>query len=295
MPLISVIVPSYNKAQYIEQCLLSILDNTFKDIELIIIDDKSTDKSNDIIRNVINSHPDRNIRFIENQENLGPGLTRHNAINMAKGEWISLIDADDYILSDYYEKLLEYQKKSKADAVYSRALILDGDNLKKDDSQYSKEIVLTNKHMWVDNLGLLGLQYLCRALIRKKSYDKIGGYCKSRYIEDTPTAISLFSVLKSVHITPYFGYVYRILNDSIIHSMDNLKVSFYLCYNTINAIELIKKDDEKLAEHICSAAISSFQNKAKKGNLKYYDYLDAFRKEFEEMIEYYGIKKESIE
>lgn len=295
MPLISVIVPSYNKAQYIEQCLLSILNNTFKDIELIIIDDKSTDNSVEVIKDIIVNHQDRNITFIENQENLGPGLTRYNAINMAKGEWISLIDADDYILPDYYETLLEYQKKSNADAVYSRALILDGDNLKEDDNQYSKEIILTNKHMWVDNLGLLGLQYLCRALIRKESYDKIGGYCKSRYIEDTPTTISLFSALNSIHIAPYFGYVYRILNDSIIHSMDNLKVSFYLCYNTIKAIELIKKDDEKLAEHIRNAAISSFLNKAKKDNLKYYDYLDAFGKKFEKMIEYYEIEKESIE
>jgi glycosyltransferase EpsH len=89
---ISVIIPIYNSANYLSDCLNSILNQTFKDIEIICINDGSTDNSENILREFIKK--DKRIIII-NQENKGAGSARNKGIEISKGEYISFIDADD--------------------------------------------------------------------------------------------------------------------------------------------------------------------------------------------------------
>lgn len=104
-PKVSVIMPSYNKAEYIADSINSILNQTWKDFELIIIDDCSSDNSAEVIRAV----RDPRIRFYQNSENIGIAANRNKGLELARGEYIALLDADDlspdYRLKDEVEYL----------------------------------------------------------------------------------------------------------------------------------------------------------------------------------------------
>jgi len=100
--LISVIIPSYNSELYIRGCLESILQNTYKNVEVIIVDDGSTDNSNFIYNSIIEQHS--NV-FVYWQKNSGPSAARNVGISHAKGKYIVFVDSDDYIDKCYLEKL----------------------------------------------------------------------------------------------------------------------------------------------------------------------------------------------
>ncbi len=105
-PLVSVIVPNYNNDAYLETCIESILSQTYKNIELIIIDDCSTDNSKKIIQKYEESYP--NVKAIYLSKNRGVTLNRIHAINEAKGTYITTIDSDDYY---YTDEKIEKEKK----------------------------------------------------------------------------------------------------------------------------------------------------------------------------------------
>lgn len=98
---ISIIIPVYNSSKYLKVCLDSVINNSYSNIEIIIIDDASIDNSLDII----NSYHDSRIKLIKNKTNLGAGESRNIGINIASGEYITFIDSDDYIDYDYLEYL----------------------------------------------------------------------------------------------------------------------------------------------------------------------------------------------
>lgn len=111
-PLVSFIIPCYNAEQYIGMCIQSILNQNEKSFEIIIVDDGSVDKSVSICKEFSNN--DKRIRLIT-QSNKGPSSARNKGLTLAKGEWISFIDADDWIDTDFCEDL---QAVKNADIIY---------------------------------------------------------------------------------------------------------------------------------------------------------------------------------
>ena len=97
-PLISIIVPVYNGEQYLNECVDSILQQDYKNIELILINDGSSDKSKEIINNYANI--DKRVIAIH-QKNSGVCASRNNGLDHVHGEYICLIDQDDYISKNY--------------------------------------------------------------------------------------------------------------------------------------------------------------------------------------------------
>lgn len=114
---ISVIVPVYNVEFYLRRCLDSIINQTFKDLEIIIIDDCSNDNSNEIVNEY--AAKDTRIVLIVNEKNIGQGLSRQKGINYAHGEYIAFVDSDDYIESEMYEELYRKAKEADYDVVGS--------------------------------------------------------------------------------------------------------------------------------------------------------------------------------
>lgn len=112
MSLISVIVPVYNVEKYLEKCIESIIVQTYKKLEIIIINDGSTDRSGSICEEY--AKKDFRIRYII-QKNSGLGRTRNRGIKEANGEYILFIDSDDYIECTMIERLYQNIVKSKAD------------------------------------------------------------------------------------------------------------------------------------------------------------------------------------
>ena len=103
--LLSVVIPVYNMEKYIERCLLSVLNQTYKNLEIIVVDDGSTDSSAVICSKILKDDITGRIRFIQN-DHAGVVTTRNTGIKCAAGEFITFVDADDYLDADYLEKLM---------------------------------------------------------------------------------------------------------------------------------------------------------------------------------------------
>ena len=112
--LVSIIVPIYNREYYLVKCLESIIGQTYKNIEIILVDDGSTDDSGKICD--VYAKKDKRIIVIH-KKNEGVTLARIDGVNSAKGEFISFVDSDDYITSDCIQILVESQKIQDADVV----------------------------------------------------------------------------------------------------------------------------------------------------------------------------------
>ena len=113
-PAISVIIPVYNAQEGLSQCIDSLLDQTFSDYEIIILNDGSTDNSLEVIQNYASKND--SIRVID-KENEGVAKTRNRGIVLAKGEYIVFIDNDDFIAPDYLECFYKAIEKEKLDIV----------------------------------------------------------------------------------------------------------------------------------------------------------------------------------
>ena len=112
MPQISVIIPVYNVEKYLSQCLDSVCGQTCKDIEIICINDGSTDSSPSILAEY--AERDERIRIID-QDNQGAGIARNNGISVATGDYLAFIDSDDYFALDALEKMLEVAVADNSD------------------------------------------------------------------------------------------------------------------------------------------------------------------------------------
>ena len=104
--LISVVVPVYNVKQYLDDCMHSIVNQTYENIEIILVDDGSTDGSGELCEEW--KGKDSRIRVIH-QENGGLSAARNTGIEHAKGSYIAFVDSDDWVSEEYIEKLYEYK------------------------------------------------------------------------------------------------------------------------------------------------------------------------------------------
>ena len=111
-PRISVIIPAYNVAPYIEKCVQSVLNQTISDLEVIIVDDGATDNTPEICDRL--AQTDKRIQVIH-QENKGLSGARNTGIDRATGDWIALLDSDDWIEPEMYETLLNIAEEYEAD------------------------------------------------------------------------------------------------------------------------------------------------------------------------------------
>jgi glycosyltransferase involved in cell wall biosynthesis len=111
-PEVSVIIPVYNREKYLKQCLNSVINQTLKNIEIICIDDGSTDQSLEILNEF--AKKDQRIKII-NQKNQGVGLARNIGLKIARGEYVGFVDSDDWIDLNFYETLFTEAKKQDAD------------------------------------------------------------------------------------------------------------------------------------------------------------------------------------
>ena len=102
--LVSIIMPSWNTGNFISESIQSVIKQTYKNWELIIVDDCSTDNTDEVVK----SFKDKRIRYLKNEKNSGAAITRNRAISEANGEWIAFLDSDDLWLDEKLEKQLEF-------------------------------------------------------------------------------------------------------------------------------------------------------------------------------------------
>ena len=147
--LISVIVPIYNVEKYLNKCIDSIINQTYKNLEIILVDDGSPDNSGNICDEY--SKKDNRIKVIH-KENGGVSSARNVGINNATGNWISFIDSDDWIEENYFEILLNKAKNENADIVicgYNRIWRNKVEIINK----VSKDTIYNNKEYLINSLN----------------------------------------------------------------------------------------------------------------------------------------------
>ncbi len=117
MKKVSVIVPVYNSEKYLKRCLDSLVNQTLSDIEIIIVDDKSPDNSNVILKEYEKKYKDK-IKVFHNKTNKGIGYSRNFGIKKASGEYLTFVDSDDFVDINIYEKMYNKAKRSNLELVF---------------------------------------------------------------------------------------------------------------------------------------------------------------------------------
>ena len=125
MPKVSLIIPVYNAAAYIEACIASLMAQTMDDVEVILVDDHGSDDSIQVAQNYIAVHSSsKQFRFLSTPHNMGPGPARNVGIEAAQGEYIGFVDSDDVVTPDFCEQLYTAAKTHDADLAYCQAQLV---------------------------------------------------------------------------------------------------------------------------------------------------------------------------
>ena len=119
--LVSVIMPSWNTGKFIAESIQSVIDQTYKNWELLIVDDCSTDNTDQVVA----SFNDDRIRYLKNKKNSGAALTRNKAIREARGEWIAFLDSDDLWFPKKLERQIKFMKKNNLVFSYHEYVKID--------------------------------------------------------------------------------------------------------------------------------------------------------------------------
>lgn len=128
-PLISVVIPTYNREKTIIRCLKSVMNQSYKNIEIIVVDDCSVDNTQAVVESI----SDNRIRFIKLEKNSGACVARNVGVENSKGEYIAFQDSDDEWLPDKLKKQLNSLQKENADIVFCQMRRIDEENNKKID------------------------------------------------------------------------------------------------------------------------------------------------------------------
>lgn len=127
-PLVSLIIPVYNVEDYVEQCLESALAQSYKNLEIILVEDCSTDNSLAVVEKTLAKYSGRNVKLLKHRQNKGLGAARNTGIAQAEGEYIMFLDSDDYISRNYVQSLLSYALANDLEVVCGGVMSLDANS-----------------------------------------------------------------------------------------------------------------------------------------------------------------------
>lgn len=261
MPDISIIVPIYNAENYLDKCIESLLNQTKKEIEIILINDGSTDNSEKIIK----SYKDKRIKYFKN-ENQGIGKTRNFGIEKAKGKYLMFVDSDDYIdknmaklmfdkafsnsldmvVCDYYkvinnENIEEKLPSFKPTTLKNSPNLLYDINLSPWNKIYKTSLVKDNNIRFVEDLKYEDAPFVIETLDKANKIGKVNK-CLNYYVihgnsETTVRDKRVFDILKIVDkIRKYFKG-----KDYIKESLDKLTVRIITNYTIQQRVQKDKK------------------------------------------------------
>ena len=235
--LLSIIVPIYNKEKYLPQCIESILNQTYKNIEIICVDDGSTDRSRKIIEKYKKN--DKRIKIFH-QKNKGQVLATKAGLSLATGDVVGFVDADDYIECNMYEKLYSLLVKTASDYVYS--------DFYNSEKKHGKRIIdiCNNRASFISkkilNVNQRFVSSKCTNIYKKelikKAYYMVPD--NQSWAEDAYTAICVGLLANRMAISHNGYYHFITYNDSQSHYCDPSK--YELAVNWYNSIkELLEK------------------------------------------------------
>ncbi len=238
--MISIIITAYNVEKFLRQTVESCINQTFKDIEIIIVEDCSTDSTLSIINEL--KDIDSRIRLIQNSQNSGAGQSRRNGLDNAKGEYFLLLDGDDYIEENFIEELYNTAINTDADIVSGGIKIW---NTNGDMNITSYGNVTTEGYDKVIKFWKERVVFMNNKLIRTSLHQKVP-YCTRRFVEDTPVIIPMLWYANKVVYIDNPGYVYRMQDLSLTHQASPLKWAIFRALCVMDLIEFFKEHDTEM-------------------------------------------------
>ncbi|MBQ0798950.1 MAG: glycosyltransferase family 2 protein [Porticoccaceae bacterium] len=177
-PLVTVLVTSYNHQEFVAECIYSVIRQTYENIELIVIDDGSTDKSKSVIEEILEKHQ---FTFIP-QENQGLAAVLNKGLSLGKGEYFVSIGSDDACMLDRIEKQVEFMESREDIAVCAgNCLVVDEQSFPEKKQSFNKPRELTFDNIYLhDKAGIKAPTAMCRADVMRQ----VGGYNPKIKLED---------------------------------------------------------------------------------------------------------------
>lgn len=236
LPLISIIIPVYNVAKYIDTCMQSVCTQTYSNLEIILVDDGSTDESGALCEKW--KYQDNRIKLLH-QTNKGLSAARNAALDIAQGEWIGFVDSDDWINTEMYESLYKLAKTENADIAacsYQR----EERNLYKTKYASGKVETFTNWEALILLVKNKRLQnHVWSKLYRKELFDKVR-FPEGIMYEDVAVSYKIFNQANRVALIDIPFYHYRIRPNSITDNRrTNVEKEYHYFLNICQQIEFI--------------------------------------------------------
>ena len=245
---ISIIVPIYNAEKYLNKCIDSLVNQTKKELEFILVNDGSTDSSEDIIK----SYKDKRIKYFKNK-NQGIGKTRNFGIDKATGKYLMFLDSDDYLDINACEKLYNKAIKEKSDLVVFDFYRVE-DTLKEVTiNNFKSSSLKENPNLLLDiNLGP------CNKLIKRELIDKNNTrFNEELKYEDTPFVTEIIKNANKISkLNEYLHYY-------VIHSNSETTVRDERVFDIIKIIDIIRnqyKDEKYMEDIVNKLTVRTFTN-----------------------------------
>lgn len=209
--IVSIIIPVYKVEKYMNRCIESIMNQTYKKIEIILVDDGSPDNCGKICDEY--AKKDKRV-VVVHKENGGLSDARNAGIDIAKGKYIAFVDSDDYVDNDYVEILYKAISEDKADIAISSHKVMyeNGTILEKATGERN---ILTQKETIKRILYDEGIDLSAWAKLYKKELFKTMKFPKGRLFEDAAITCKIISLTEKVSLVSKSTYNYIIRNDSI--------------------------------------------------------------------------------
>ena len=263
-PKMSIVIPVYNAEKYIEQCLKSCINQTMKDIEIILVNDESTDNTLEILNRY--SEKDKRIIVI-NQKNTGPGLARNRGLDIAKGEYVFFVDSDDFFEKNLCEETYNCAVKNNADAVLFNYKHYDTDgktllekyNVKKDLYDKFNSNIIPNSFNDLETIKNAVFNVDCAAwkYILKKEF-LIANNIRFPNIrpagEDMPFTLEVKLSAKIFYLDKKPFYSHRVnINDSVSKNpipWDVIVKEYFTILKKYNKLDCLKQEYKKCCSRV---------------------------------------------
>ena len=230
--MVSIIIPVYNNGEFIDACLRSVLNQTYPYLEIIVIDDGSTDDSGRIIDERLKDIPGAKVIH---QENLGCSDARNNGLKLAEGYFVSFLDGDDYIKETYIEKMVRKQAEKDSELVISGCILTDVNG---------KELRRLVPDRYVSGVYEEWAYRICSSwgrLYKRELWEKYDIRFESgARAEDVPPALFFNAVCRNIVVLPEAEYFYVQHEKSIMHQfrgLHNIRLPYASTRRVVSMLE----------------------------------------------------------
>lgn len=252
--MVSVIIPTYNREKDVEKAICSVLKQTYQDFEIIIVDDRSTDGTENIIKQYLKKY--KNIKYIKNERNGGPANARNVGIMNANGEYIAFLDSDDVWLECHLQESLDAMKKYGANAGFAYWYEMqNGETFKSDElsnlenkileaekegvcTRNTDVVIFHNKYFEYNILKPTFFYHINTVILERQLVDKIGLFNETlKSSEDIDFIYRILCYGKFILIRNYH-FIYCEGNDNLYHFENRSQIRIE---DVINDKQLVKK------------------------------------------------------